>query len=82
MNSAACELPLLSKALQFPQYGVRQKTVKLEPIPQPVVEEIKIGQVVGYKSLDLIFQGLALLTKPLQMLAGKTFATEKVTMDW
>ena len=83
MNSTACHHPLLSQALQFPQYGVRQKTVKLPPLPQAQEKtQMAVSEAIGFKAMELLFQGLSVLTKPLQRLGGRAFITQKVQIDW
>lgn len=81
MNSSACPHPLLSRALQFPQYGIRQKTVKLPPLPAESAP-LEIKAKLGFKALELLFHGLLILTKPLMMLGGKAFADQRVDIDW
>lgn len=90
MNRSLCQYPRLSQALQFPQYGVGHQptqrssfAIDLQTAEFPGGSTREgLGTKLGALALDLISQGLELMTKPLQMIGGKMFTDQRVRANW
>lgn len=74
-----CRHPRLKEALMFPQrsYAPEQKP---ESSRQETPAGPRLGELLGQKTLEVVFKGLSLLAYPLKALSGEIFASRKVRL--